>query len=333
MNVRQKGFTLVEMMLVSAILGILIMGVMRFFTTQKKNANVNTQVVEIQQNSRLLGNLFEEDIRHAGLLVPESAALCAVDRLLVPDSFFVSDADAVNSTDETRNDLGARIQGGGINIVGGVTQALTLDTLVIEFETPDAAYDTDANGIADSDFRVGGGVIVADAGNPTRGSACGIVTAIRLVGAQITVAIQSGPLAGLPAGSSPVELIAVPAHAYTINATSQLVRDGTPIADDVEDLQIAVFVDANGDRTIDVGEYLGDGVNADFNPGAIDISDALEVRANLVLRTRMNDPDNANGRLQNSENGTAIAAPDGFRRRTYSATVGLRNVGARIPTT
>jgi prepilin-type N-terminal cleavage/methylation domain-containing protein len=332
MNVRQQAFTLVELMLVTVLLGVLITGVMQFFTTQKKNASVTTQVVEIQQNSRLLGDLFEEDIRHAGLLVPESGALCAVDGLLVPDSFFVSDADAIDSTDEIRNDLGARIQGGGVNIVGGTTQNLLLDTLVVEFTTPDAAYDTDADGVADSDFRVGGGVIVTDAGNPIRGAACGLITAVALGGPGISVTMLSGALAVLPGGASPVDLVAIPAHAYSINAASQLIRDGSLIANDVEDLQIAVFIDTNTDRTVDVGEYRGDGVGPDFDPSTVDISNTREIRANLVLRTRINDLDNTNGRFQDAENRAAIAGADGFRRRTYRATVGLRNVGSRIPT-
>ena len=331
MKVRQQGFTLVEMMVVTVLLGVLVTGVMSFFTTQKKNASVNTQVVEVQQNSRLLGDLFEEDIRHAGLLVPESGALCAVDRLLAPDSFFLSDADAIDSTDETRNDLGGRVQGGITNVLAGA-QVLNLDTLVVEFTTPDAAYDTDADGVADSDFRVGGGVIVTDAGNPVRGAACGLITAVSLVGPSISVTIQSGALAALPVGAAIVDLVAIPAHAYSINVASQLIRDGTLIANDVEDIQIAFFIDANGDRTIDVGEYRGDGVGADFVSTAVDMSDVREVRANLILRTRRNDPDNSNGRFQNTENRAAIATPDGFRRRTYSATVGVRNVGARIPT-
>ena len=74
-------------------------------------------------------------------------------------------------------------------------------------------------------------------------------------------------------------------------------------------------------------------MGADFDSTAVDISDAREVRVNLVLRTRANDPDNTNGRFQNSENRAAVGAADGFRRRTYSATVGLRNVGVRIPAT
>ena len=332
MRRRQQAFSLVEMMIVSALLGILVTGVMKFFTSQKKSASINTQVVEVQQNSRLLGDLFEEDIRHAGLLVPESGALCAVDRFLAPDSFFVSDADAINSADEIRNDLGARIQGGLANIVAG-PQNLNLDTLVLEFTTPDAAYDTNADGAADSDFRLGGGIIVTDAGNPSRGAACGLITNITLAGPQISVSIESGSLAAVPAGAATVDLVAIPAHAYAINAAMQLTRDGTLIANDVEDLQIAVFVDANGDRIIDVGEYRGDGVGADFDPTAVDISNVREVRANLVLRTRMNDADNTAGRFQDEENRNAVGGTDGFRRRTYSSTVSLRNVGGRIPTT
>lgn len=330
MKVRQQGFTLVEMMVTSALLGILVTGVMSFFTNLKKGASVNTQVVEIQQNSRLLGDLFEEDIRHAGMLVPESGALCAVDRLVLPDSFYVSDAAAIDVTGQTLNNLGARIQGGGANIIGGASQILALDTLGLEFPVANLAYDTDADGIPDSDFRVGGGVIVTDAGNPIRGAACGIITDVSLLGPQITVTIESGALAALPADALAIDLVAIPAHAYIVNANSQLLRDGMLIANDVDDLQVAIFIDANDDRIIDPGEYLGDGLGADFDPAAVDISFAREVRINLVLRTRLSDLERTSGRFQDQENRAAIAAGDGFRRRLYSSTVGLRNVGGRI---
>jgi prepilin-type N-terminal cleavage/methylation domain-containing protein len=332
MNRRQQGYTLIELMIVTALLGVLVTGVMGFFTTQKKSASVNTQIIEVQQNNRLLGDLFEEDIRHAGLLVPESASLCGVDNLAAPDSFFLSDADAIDSTNEVRNDLGARIQGGAVNIIAGA-QTINVDTLVIEFTTPNAAYDTNADGISDSDFRVGGGVIVTDAGNPSRGTACGLVTAVSLVGPQLSISIQTGSLGPVLAGALAVDLVAVPAHAYSINGATQLVRDGTVIADGAEDLQIAVFLDFDDDGTIDVGEYRGDGLGADFDPTAVDISDAREVRVNLVLRTRFDDADNPNGRFQDAENRAAVAGADGFRRRTYRSTVTLRNVGSRVPAT
>ena len=101
------------------------------------------------------------------------------------------------------------------------------------------------------------------------------------------------------------------------------------VAADVEDLQVAVFIDANEDRAIDAGEYLGDGVGAAFDPSDSDISLAREVRTNLVIRSRLEDLENTNGRFQDSENRAAAVANDGFRRRVYSSTVMLRNLGSR----
>jgi prepilin-type N-terminal cleavage/methylation domain-containing protein len=327
---KNEGFTLVEIAIVTALLGILVMGVMTFFSTQKKNASINSQIVDVQQSTRLLGDLLEQDIRHAGLMVPESAALCAIDRLDAPDTVFLSDAGAINTVDEKRHDLAGRIQGGASNIIAG-TQVLTLDTLAIEFTSPDPAYDTNGDGVADSDFRPGSGVIVTDAGNPSRGTACGTVDSVSLGGSQITVTIVSGVLAVLSAGSNVVDLVAVPAHLYEVNGATQLIRNGAVVADDVEDLQIAVFLDDNDDRIVDPGEYRGDGVGADFNPNVEDISSAREMRTNLLVRTRIEDPDNVDGRYQSSENRTAATASDGFRRRLYTSTVMLRNVGSRVP--
>jgi len=325
-----NGFSLVEVAIVTALLGILVMGVMTFFSTQKKNASINTQIVDVQQSTRLLGDLLEQDIRHAGLMVPEAAAVCAVDRLDAPDTVFLSDAGAINTEEEKRHDLAGRIQGGASNISAG-TQVLTLDTLAIEFTSPDPAYDTNADGTADSDFRPGSGVIVTDAGNPSRGTACGTVDSVSPGGNQITITVVTGTLAPLTVGSNVVDLVAVPAHLYEINGSTQLLRNGAVVANDVEDLQIAVFLDDNDDRIVDPGEYRGDGTGADFNPNVEDISSVREIRANLLVRTRLEDPDNTDGRYQSSENRAAAIASDGFRRRLYTSTVMLRNVGSRVP--
>ena len=328
---KTEGFTLIEVTVVTVLLVVLVVGVMNFFATQKKQASVNSQIVDVQQNTRLIGNLLDSDLRHAGFMVPESAALCGIDRVNAPDTVFVSDAGAINATDEKRHDLAGRIQGGSSNISTG-SQVLSLDTLVIEFSSPDPAYDTDGDGTADSDFRVGAGVIVSDAGNPDRGTACGTIDAISVGSEQITVTIVTSILTGLGVGSNVVDLVAVPAHVYEINGNTQLVRNGAVIASDVEDLQIAVFLDDDDDRVVDTGEYRGDGVGPTFDPSTEDISTAREVRANLLVRTRLEDPDNADGRYQSSENRAAAATGDGFRRRTYTSTMTLRNMGSRVPT-
>jgi len=331
-TLRNTGFTLTELMVVIVLMGVLVVGVMGTFAAQKRTTGVNSQVVDAQHATRLIGDLLEEDIRHTGMMVPESGALCAIDRTSGADTLFLTDAAAIDPSDETRNDLGARIGGGGNNVSSG-SNTLALDALVVEVATPSAAYDTDSNGTNDSDFRVGGGVIVTDAGNPGRGAACGTVTAVAIGSVQITVDIDSDPLGPMPSGPEPVDLVAIPAHVYTVNGSLQLVRNGTPVADDVEDLQIAVFIDADDDRTIDAGEYRGDGVGANFDPQGVDLGLAREVRANVVIRTRFEDDENANGRFQDSENRAAASANDGYRRRVYTSTVMLRNVGGRVSTT
>jgi hypothetical protein len=99
--------------------------------------------------------------------------------------------------------------------------------------------------------------------SPNRGTACGIVREVQIGAKSLRVDFESG-LGG--AGGS---LIAVPAHRYAVvddaNTTdddgngiddeSSLTRDGTPLVSNVEDLQAAFFLDADGDGAVDPNEY------------------------------------------------------------------------------
>ena len=58
-------------------------------------------------------------------------------------------------------------------------------------------------------------------------------------------------------------------------------------------------------------------------------SDLREIRFNLVLRTRAEDPLYESGYMQATENRAALGAPDGFRRRLLTTTVRPRNIGFR----
>ena len=120
----------------------------------------------------------------------------------------------------------------------------------------------------------------------------------------------------------------LPATEYRIVGT-QLFRNGLLLSNEIEDLQVALFFDANGDNLVDAGEILGDGVGNDYLAAANDVAVLRGLVVNLVARTRLED-DDFKGHFQAMENRIAVAGQDGFRRRVHTNTIRLRNVGSRI---
>jgi hypothetical protein len=197
---------------------------------------------------------------------------------------------------------------------------------VIEPGTPDPSYDTDGNGVNDSDFNDdGGGVIIVDLMNLNRGSVCGIVKAVDLATDKIQVEIKTGVLDGTPANYA---LTAVPALEYRIDS-ARLYRNNLRLADGIEDLQIVYFLDMNGDNDVDVGELRGDSVT-DYLATDSDASFLRWVRLNIVARTRSKDDRFTQGFFQATENRDDVPGHDGFRRRVHTAIVRMRNVGDRV---
>jgi type II secretory pathway pseudopilin PulG len=325
---RRLGFSMLELLIAAFLMGLVTMYLMQTFTVSHKAYVVVDQVVESQQNMRAIADLMQRDLRHAGFLVPPSAAICVVDFTNGPDWLYVSDADVIDPLGDLAT-KGSAFGGDNINGAGAkggknantVTLNLVLDG--------DPTYDTDANAVNDSDFRVGGGVIVVDRNDADRGVACGQVTEVDLGANQIkfdAVSPELGALGGVAA------LVAIPAHEYRINNLFQLLRDGVELAQGIEDLQVAVFVDLNGNNLDDDDdEYQGDenGPVFDSLPAKVNGEQIHEVRVSLVVRTRAEDADFNQGQFQATENRGAVAGNDGFRRRVHTNTVLLRNVYSR----
>jgi len=325
---RREGFTLIELMVVTAIFGIAIIYMFESLTEGNRAYTVLDQVAETQQSMRAVADLMERDIRHAGMMVPPGAAVCAVDNQTDPDVLYVSDADAIDPEDDITSYDGPEITAAGGTIAGSDSGSVTItvDSLFVESSGSRAAYDTNGDGTSDSDFQVGAGVIVIDVNDPGRGTVCGTVDAISLAGPSIRIdPVRAGPL---DTATGTVNLVAVPAHEYRIDG-DELYRDGLLLAKGVEDLQLAYFLDANENNEIDSGEMLGTtaGTN-DYEAEGTDMRDLREVRLNLVVRTRAED-ENFAGRPQAMEN-RADGADDGFRRRVYTSTIMLRNMFDRI---
>ena len=324
MTVRRAGFTLIELLIASVLTSILMVFVMETFTVSNFAYARIDAVVGSQQSLRVISSLFERDIRHAGFMLPEESALCMIDDDSGPDTLYVTDHNAPETASLTTMYDGNEVQGAVTNVATG-TVTLLLDSIFLESNVSDAAYDSDGNGTNDSDYQQGGGAIIIDGEAPSRGSACGTVTDINIAAKTITINVRTAPLGTVGAN---VQLYVLPAIEYRVVGT-QLFRNGLLLSNEIEDIQLSLFFDVNGNNLVDAGEIRGDGVGNDYLAAENDAADLRRLQINLVARTRLEDP-NFDGFFQSTENRNPVAGLDGFRRRVHTNMIRLRNVGARV---
>jgi prepilin-type N-terminal cleavage/methylation domain-containing protein len=330
---RNNGFTLTELLISMAVLGILSVYLTNMLTQQSRAYTVVDQVTEAQGSGRAILDLLERELRGTAGLTPEAAAVCGVDNTNRADVLFVTDGDAYEFDGD---DPAFKYYDAAAKIDSGLSAAGPGDVLRVASMAPDgqAFYDLDSDGTADSDFRPGGAVIVMDINNPSRGTACGVIVAggVDVAGKQLTVDFTNGAEnPGL--ASLPLTAWVVPAHRYTVNAQNQLMRDDLRLADDVEDLQLAYFFDSvTADNEVDSNalEYPGTVDGNVYDATDWDNSELREIRFSFVVRSRMTDPNLPGAVPQPLENHAPAAVPDGFRRRVLTATVRPRNVGHRL---
>ena len=279
MTQRQGAFTIIEFLVAVGLLGIVMLGVASSFGVQQSTYVVVDQVAEAKQNVRVVADLLEREIRNSGYMVPNTAAACGVDDNVGPDTLYLTDYSRIVSisnlpASSLNLPLGAVLTGASANGVGAGTQTVTVEA-------------TDLDGLGGgNDFTVGGGIIVADRNGALSGVTCGKITNIGIAvpgstPLQVEMEDATGPL---PAGG---ELVAIPAIVYEV-VGNQLVRNGIPIVDQVEDFQVAWFFDLDDDKLVDPGEYIADGIGGTdaYDSVALDGTLLRELRINLVIRTR-----------------------------------------------
>lgn len=343
---RQSAFTLIEVIVATAIASFVVAAAVTSFNVQSDTYTIVDQTTEAQQNMRAIADLMERDIRATGYFVPEAAAICGVDETTLSDTLVVTDTNAINPEDaaglfQEFQPMFVTVDAGAPT--SGSNQTVGIDRLILETGVPPpanpAAYDNDGNGTPESDFlQTNGGVIIANATNPTAGVACGTITQVTGgINPQLRVDFLTGTALTVNPGET---LIAVPAIVYAIDTTgptSVLERNGVRLAEDVEDFQVAWIFDLDRDGFSTPAENLGSGpFPVNYDPSIRDHRLLREVRLNLVVRTKnqniaIRDNQRAiQSQPQGLENRLLVTPPtDGFRRRVHTTTIRARNVGFR----
>jgi prepilin-type N-terminal cleavage/methylation domain-containing protein len=325
-----KGFTLIEVMIVMVIMGIVTAQMFLVFSVQKRTFLEDMGAREVQEDARLITDLIVFDTRQAGFMVPNVAAVSSFDGQSTgpdqPDRFCVSDTSyfAIPDFGQASNDFDARAEPYGGEGVIAQSTFLTLNAGSngdidgdgnIDFLLPSVAFGTD-----------GGGVIIAnDAGTA---SYCARVAA--WIPPNLFVEPQhqltATALVALNLGGA----TAVPAVIYEVDEPNlTLFRNGMPLGTRVEDLQVEYWIDQSVAGTLgvmDAGEFPIHNL-LNLPPGFV-TDDITRVRISVVTRSATPDAQEGNQfayHMRPAAGNRAEGPLDLFRRRRFTASVFPRN--------
>jgi prepilin-type N-terminal cleavage/methylation domain-containing protein len=155
---RRSGFTLTELVVTLAVLGMVTFFLTEVLVRQSRTYTVVDDVSETQQSLRAVTGLIERELRMTGFMVPAGAAVCGWDMPsaaaddVTPDVLYVTDVDAIDPTGLRDAELQYAEVDGGFSGTG--VDTLNLSTVVVDPPgDPDKGYyDLDDDGVGDSDF-------------------------------------------------------------------------------------------------------------------------------------------------------------------------------------
>jgi prepilin-type N-terminal cleavage/methylation domain-containing protein len=81
----KRGVTLIELLIVMAMLGMVMAAIYSLYSTHQKAAYTEDEVVEVQQNLRIAMDSITRDVRMAGFLIPRTGAFTPINAGLTSD--------------------------------------------------------------------------------------------------------------------------------------------------------------------------------------------------------------------------------------------------------
>lgn len=312
------GFSLIEVMIAVAVMGIVTAQLFLVFANQKKVFTSNDRALDVQETSRLTLDLISFDTRMAGFMVPSYAAVSSVDG-------GTDHADRLCVSTPPSGGAGVAVWNKMSRWPGASATAIGAGSVTV------ASLDLD--GDATVDFAQNGGVIVA---TPTK-TYCARIA--QLIGNQIVFANPDDATAYV--GTTAAGLTVVPANVYELDEAPdklELRRNSLLLASQIEDFQVEFWLDSSGAKPngIEDGDTefpVNDLVNPDPPSAGIPANNAAirRVRVSVTARTIREDAANsATGHLTYGRpalaNRNPDPAPDNFRRRSFTASIVPRNL-------
>ena len=327
----QQGFTILELLVTVAIMGLLGVAVASSVEGQKRFYNTNERTIEAQEDARLVLDLIKQDTRMAGFMIPPVAAIAsadggagAPDRLCVSDPTYFDLPTAANPITDVSFQIERYQTSNGSQVQGVSNVQVQLPSLDIDDVTVIGGQP------ATPDFTVGNGIIVS---NGTRSHCAAVVSLFQNAPPTPSSVTffpppDSGVLADFTSNLTAVR--AVPAIIYQVNQVPgvngnppqfNLTRNGQQMSSTIEDLQVEYWA-----PTTPAGAPVHD-----LNDGATGINPATISRVRLTVVSRSTQQDvatsskNQGGYLPPLANRVA-GPPDAFQRRIFTATVMPRNI-------
>ena len=289
------GFTITELLIASIITVIVISQSLLLLTSQQTVYVGQTNMVEIQSDTRLVMELMLNDVRMAGFLVPSMNAISGFDggasnpdRMCVSDPSVIDDAVVVAAVGPLAGATLGAVLGNGAGTVNLVATSMDID------------------GDGDDDFDTDSGIILSNGTSHH----CARITGAGGSGPNFAPVTPAG--FSIPAGSR-----AVPAVIYELTGAG-LMRNNVLLSSDVENLQFEYVVDLNGDGVVDPGEFpIHDVETRDPN-------EIKGVQISVRTRTANEDPQNLGSRMPRAANHDP-GPQDNFLRRRFTANAVPRN--------
>jgi prepilin-type N-terminal cleavage/methylation domain-containing protein len=313
--VNQRGFTLIELMISLVMFSLAMMGVLSVASSISGGTRDQRQTVETEMAARSALDVMAQAIRAAS----PGVSSANIQHVQTCASGAISVVNSTTGPDEVTIVYAS----GSVVTASRTSYASGTTSLTVADATQLAAGDTIL--ITDTSQASLVPITAVDASS-------GVLT----LGSQ-TCSTLSLPSGGYAAGSLVVRVQRARFYIGSIDGVSTLMIDpdaegsaaGEPLAEGIEDLQIALGVDANADGAI---SELGSSANDDewaYNvSGDAALSGSIRgVRVSLVAKALKPLTGAATFTRPALEDHAAASTSDAYRRRVLSSVIEIRNLG------